>query len=448
MGNERFFAQTENIVSRILKTVVVYTLPFIATLIIGCDEMDQMAAPVLDEVLDESVKPDTTTPPAMIVEVKQPTEGVAKTPEQQEQTPAQEEESVTSEPSPLSMSAMLVKSGERGSDVREGETVTLQITANRDLSGQTVQFVVDGSPEGSLKQLAQEEGIYQASFVASEHTPAGPITVRFADGEGIEVHEHLWSVKTHPPPPAHVKAPAIYTQWVDADGFPVVATNAVNPRALDEAAWIIKNMLAHQPGWLRKLGDAGSFLVILEHTKLLAHFEISMGVENPDYERRLRGLFIDKAAAAGEDRTLNYWVKLGKYYSDMASPVVHEVTHIIHHILLENTDFETRLSTAYNAAKEQGLWGNSYVVKNRKEYLAVGANIWFGERIPWLRKYVDSSRESLQQYDSNLADLLEEVFGNYDWRITPVRERLHLPHLQGYDAVNTPIMDHDSLGWQ
>ena len=291
MGNERFFAQTENGVARILKTVAIYILPFITMLVIGCDEMDQMTAPILDEVLDESVKPDTTTPPVMVVEVKQPTEGLAETPE----------------PPPLSMSAMLIKSGERGSDVREGETVTLQITTNRDLSGQTVQFVVDGSPEGSLKQFAEEEDVYQASFVASEHTPAGPITVRFADGEDIEVHEHLWSVKTHPLPPAHVEAPAIYTQWVDADGFPVVATNAVNPRALDEAAWIIKNMLAHQPGWLRKLGDAGGFLVISEYTKLLAHFEISMGVENPDYESRFRGLFIGKAAA-GEEKTLNYWV--------------------------------------------------------------------------------------------------------------------------------------------
>ena len=127
------------------------------------------------------------------------------------------------------------------------------------------------------------------------------------------------------------------------------------------------------------------------------------------------------------------------------SQTIHEFAHAIHRVLLEETEFNDRLINAYNHAKAQGLWGASYVVSNVYEYFAVGADIWFGESIPWIRKYIDPSRESLRKYDRNLADLLEEVFGDRPWRWTPIRERLHLPHLQGYDPTIAPIMDFDAL---
>ena len=38
-----------------------------------------------------------------------------------------------------------------------------------------------------------------------------------------------------------------YQQWVDVEGFPVVASEKVNPYALKEAAWQIWQMIGHRP---------------------------------------------------------------------------------------------------------------------------------------------------------------------------------------------------------
>ena len=358
---------------------------------------------------------------------------------------------LTLEPPPLSLSARLTKSGEIGSDVSEGETVTLAITANRDMTKNWVKFFVDGRAQGKAKRLSREQGnTYHASFVPNKRTPAGPITVNFGDGRDIAIEERLYFVKTHPRPPTRVGAPAIYTQWVDADGFPIVATDAVNPRALDEAAWTMKQMIGHRHGWLRQLGDAGKFFVVLEYAKPIRHFFDSMGRVFPEDIHTgewTRGLSTNDITFAGEEGLLGYRATHlpGGYMDDYGSATIHEFAHTIHRILLKETEFNDRLINAYNHAKEQGLWGTSYVVENIYEYFAMGADIWFGESIPWLRKYVDPSRESLREYDHHLADLLEEVFGDRPWRWTPIRERLHLPHLQGYDPTIAPIMDFDAL---
>ena len=455
--------------------VLCVLLSMTALTISSCsDEANLMTAPVLDEIITADTETLAAPPITLLsAEMKQPEEAVtartgemAEAPERQDSaqdtTPPTaiahlalytntNSGKVTLEPPPLSISAQLAKSGELGSDVRQGETVTLVITANRDMTGEMVQFFVDGRPEGIARLTREQENTYHASFVANNCISAGPVTVRFADGRDIEVAEHLYYVKTHPPPPARVGAPAIYSQWVDADGFPIVATDAVNPRALDEAAWTMKQMIGHRHGWLRQLGDAGKFFVVLEYTKSITHFYNSIGVAFPkdvNAGEWARGIVTaNKITVAGEETLLGYQAKHvpGAYMDDYNSTTIHELTHTIHRVLLEKTEFNDRLINAYKHAKKQGLWGTSYVVKNEYEYFAMGSELWFGESIPWLRKYVAPSRESLREYDRNLADLLEEVFGDRPWRRTPTRERLHLPHLQGYDPTIAPIMDFDAL---
>ena len=48
------------------------------------------------------------------------------------------------------------------------------------------------------------------------------------------------------------------------------------------------------------------------------------------------------------------------------------------------------------------------------------------------------TREALKAYDPDFAQLITEVFGDRDWRYTPIRDRLHLPHLQGFDLQAAP----------
>ena len=44
-----------------------------------------------------------------------------------------------------------------------------------------------------------------------------------------------------------------YQQWIDVAGFPVVASEKVNPYALKEAAWLIWQMIGHRPDVLQAL---------------------------------------------------------------------------------------------------------------------------------------------------------------------------------------------------
>ena len=49
----------------------------------------------------------------------------------------------------------------------------------------------------------------------------------------------------------------------------------------------------------------------------------------------------------------------------------------------------------------------------------------------------------MKKYDPELATLLAEVYGDREWRYTPVATRIHLPHLHGFDPQNSPTFQ----GW-
>ena len=46
---------------------------------------------------------------------------------------------------------------------------------------------------------------------------------------------------------------SFYQQWVDVEGFPVVASEKANPYAVKEAAWIIRHMMSHRPDVLQAM---------------------------------------------------------------------------------------------------------------------------------------------------------------------------------------------------
>ena len=58
-------------------------------------------------------------------------------------------------------------------------------------------------------------------------------------------------------PPAELKAPSFYTKYVDAEGYPILASDGVDDYALKEAAYWVGRMLAHRPDVRRaKIGRA------------------------------------------------------------------------------------------------------------------------------------------------------------------------------------------------
>ena len=231
-----------------------------------------------------------------------------------------------------------------------------------------------------------------------------------------------------------------YEQWMDVGGLPVVASAKVNPYALKEAAWLIRQMVGHRPEVLRTLAQNNVRFAVMAHNELTTQIPEHSDLD-PDYwDRRARGLGptpIRPAVSCGEENLLNY---PGDPYST-ENILVHEFAHAIHEMALNTIipDFDNRLAATFTAAKQKGLWRNTYAMTNKEEYWAEGTQSWFdtNRANDSEHNHVDT-RDKLKRYDPALAKLLKEIFGDTDWRYTRALTRLHLSHLQGFNPQQSP----------
>ncbi len=232
-----------------------------------------------------------------------------------------------------------------------------------------------------------------------------------------------------------------YKQWIDVEGLPVVASAKVNPYAVKEAVWLIRQMIGHRQDILQALAKNNVRFAVMAHNELTTEIPEHSDLQ-PDYywDRRARGLGSTPARPAvscGEENLLNY---SGDPYST-ENILVHEFAHAIHQMGLRTVDpgFDDRLKTIYDAAVEKGLWENTYAITNRAEYWAEGTQSWFdtNRANDDQHNHVDT-RDKLKAYDPVLAALLAEVYGDMDWRYTQAITRLHLSHLQGFSPEASP----------
>ncbi len=253
------------------------------------------------------------------------------------------------------------------------------------------------------------------------------------------------SIREPVPPPVTVQETfdldPFYEQWIDVDGLPVVASAKVSPYAVKEAAWLIRQMLGHRQDILQALAENSVRFAVMAYSELTTDIPEHSDLK-PDYywDRRARGLGSTPARPAvscGEENLLNY---AGDPYST-ENILVHEFAHAIHQMGLNKVtpNFDDRLETTFNAAKENGLWKDTYAITNRAEYWAEGTQSWFdtNRANDDQHNHVDT-RDKLKDYDPELAALLTEVYGDTDWRYMQAVTRTHLSHLQGFDAEVSP----------
>ena len=246
------------------------------------------------------------------------------------------------------------------------------------------------------------------------------------------------------PPPAAVreafKLDPFYQQWIDVGGFPVIASEKVNPYAVKEAAYLIHQILRHRPDILQAFVQHRSRFAIVGYTETITQI--------PEYNDLQPAFFVDirnrglgtsspyEPASGSEENLLHY---PGDPYEG-GSVLIHEFSHLVHLVGLKRLDpgFDDRLRGTYEAAMAKGLWKNSYAVVNEGEYWAEGVGAWFHGLHPDDAKLYGGTRKDLETYDPALAALLKEAFGDGNWRYTPVTTRLYQPHLQGFNPQNSP----------
>jgi hypothetical protein len=235
-----------------------------------------------------------------------------------------------------------------------------------------------------------------------------------------------------------------YTQLAMVGDFPVVASAAVNPAALQEAAHTVRSMLAGRQDILAKLAENKIRLGIMATAErtcdLPEHADLAPAAY---WNKRARGLGASKerpCVSCAEENVLN--LPTDPYKTE--SILVHEFAHAIHLMALLDLDptFDDRLEKAYQSAKAKGLWQHCYALENSREYWAEAVQSWFdtNRENDALHNQVNT-RSELLDYDPSVAALCREVFKSNDWKYvrTDAPSRQAEPHLKSLDRSQLPV---------
>lgn len=256
------------------------------------------------------------------------------------------------------------------------------------------------------------------------------------------------------PPPPELNAPAIYTKFISASGYPIVASAGVSDFALKEAAYLVDMMLKQRPDVRDAMIRGGSRMSIIawnEFTTDLPEWtwmadpkddnRQAAGVTARDFwDARARGMGgsqTDPYCSCGEENLLAY---AGDPYSAECI-LIHEFAHNIHlrGLVAVDPTFDDRVRAAYRKAMAAGLWKTKYASVNHHEYFAEGVQSWFDDNRENDHDHNHvNTRAELIDYDPDLAALCREVFRDTELRYTKPTTRLS-GHLQGYNPATAPV---------
>jgi hypothetical protein len=245
-----------------------------------------------------------------------------------------------------------------------------------------------------------------------------------------------WAAVT-PPPRELVEAwklSPVYAKHVSVEGLPVLGSAKVSDFALEEAVFLIRQMVGHRPDILQAMATNRVRFVVMAPgemtTDVPEHSDLTPKIY---WDRRARGLGATRARPAvscGEENLLDL---PGDPYA-RENILIHEFAHAIHEMGLRTVDatFDERLKAVFDNARAKGLWQGTYASQNRSEYWAEAAQSWFDCNRANDKEHGDiDTREEVKAYDPEVAKLLEEVFGDRPWRYSkpakrPAAERAHL----------------------
>ncbi len=241
-------------------------------------------------------------------------------------------------------------------------------------------------------------------------------------------------------PPPELKVDPFHTKYIDADGYPIVASKNVNDYALKEAAYWVSKMLSQRPDVKRAMVAGGSRMCILGYNEYTTDLPEFAWLKPKDYwDARARGTGgskTDPYCSSAEENLLGY--PGDPYHQECI--LIHEFAHNIHlrGMVAVDPTFDDRVKAAYDKAVAAGLWKGKYAATNHHEYFAEGVQSWFNNNRPpdHDHNHVDT-RAELKEYDPGLAALCQEVFGDLELIYTKPATRLQ-GHLAGYDPATAP----------
>lgn len=242
---------------------------------------------------------------------------------------------------------------------------------------------------------------------------------------------------THPrdpigKPPDALAYDGFYTKCVTFQGMPILASDKVDDAALRKIVETFGRMLARVPkGTMKALVDAGCHYSIIaeeEGQTDLPEYADLRNDPNMDWNKRARGLG-GQFTSGGEENILE--LPSDRYKGE--SIFIHEFAHTLDEFGFSKTvpNFRADLQAAYDRAKSEGLWKDTYAMTNPAEYWAEGVQSYFDcnrSASPPNGIHNDvCNRERLKAYDPRLIALLDRAFGRNPWRYQGSYATTNLP---------------------
>ena len=229
-------------------------------------------------------------------------------------------------------------------------------------------------------------------------------------------------------PPAELKLDPFYKKCLMVQGLPIVSSDKVSDAALRKASELVAAMLRKRPEIVKPMIAKKLRIAIMAPTEqtldIPEHSDLQKAFPDTDWNKRARGLgaTVERPCVSGAEENL-LGLPGDRYKGE--SILIHEVGHTVLNFGVESVDkkFKGRLLEAFKAAKEAGIWKNTYRDTNVEEYWAEGVQDWFdcNQKGPEGGNGVHNevwNREGLQKKDPALHKLLSEVFVD-DWKWAP-----------------------------
>jgi hypothetical protein len=257
-------------------------------------------------------------------------------------------------------------------------------------------------------------------------------------------------------PPVSLILDSFYKKYTDAFGIPIVSSGKVPNTALLIARDIVNYMLLKRTDVRSTLVKNGARVLVMAQTEMETdlpersnwkkptkddrrltpgereNYDKPGGIANMtdrDYwNRRARGMGGNVTSCA-EENLLGY--PGTRYYGE--NILVHEFSHNIMNALRScDTLLYREILSAYQLAKDQGLYKGQYAINTSAEYWAEGTQWWFWSNY----EFFDGDRriqspDDLKAYDPSLFKLLEQVYAGhrnpadvyYGLNVRPARQR-------------------------
>ncbi|MGX7952333.1 glycoside hydrolase [Tsuneonella sp. HG249] len=234
--------------------------------------------------------------------------------------------------------------------------------------------------------------------------------------------------------PAATELDRFYVQHRRAAGIPVVGSAKVASEALDKAASLIEQMLAHRPDLARWLATNGYRVAIMAESEATTdlpeqahwtrpdrsdprltrcerkHYDQRIGkLTDRDYwNARARGMAGPLTSGAAEDllglRSSRYWGE---------TIFVHEFAHnVLAAIRAVDASLARKVDRAFANARKAGRWKHDYASTSVDEYWAEGTQFWFNSnRLAVFDGRRILNHADLAAYDPPLYAALGDAYG-------------------------------------